>query len=126
MSEPLFPYMNKSDKGNYTFIYTNRVKREDLSKLESVKVAPCIFQEYIAKKVELRITVVGHKVFATEIHSQNSDRSRDDWRRFDFENTPYNVHKLPAGLEEQCRQLSTSANEMRYYERSRSLPLPVL
>ncbi|MBX7220856.1 MAG: hypothetical protein K1Y36_12975 [Blastocatellia bacterium] len=86
-------------------IYTNRVKASDLERLESVTLAPCLFQEYVPKKVELRVTVVGRKTFAAEIHSQQSERSREDWRRYDFDNTPYLVHQLPAEVEAKCQQL---------------------
>lgn len=86
-------------------IYTNRVQEKDLERLKAVTHAPCLFQEYIAKKVELRITVVGRKIFAAEIHSQQSQRSKDDWRRYDIANTPYLKHRLPEAIKTKCQQL---------------------
>ncbi|HMW02377.1 MAG TPA: ATP-dependent carboxylate-amine ligase, partial [Acidobacteriota bacterium] len=73
--------------------------------LKAVTHAPCLFQEYIPKKVELRITVVGRKIFAAEIHSQQSQRSKDDWRRYDIANTPYLKHRLPEAIKIKCQQL---------------------
>ncbi len=63
-------------------IYTTRVDRQHLlSRLTQVELGPCFFQEYIPKKVELRITIVGQRLFAAEIQSQKLDLARVDWRR---------------------------------------------
>lgn len=93
-----------SDRKSFA-IYTNRLKESDLERLDAVAHTPCLFQEYIPKQVELRVTVVGRKTFAAEIHSQQSERSKEDWRRYDFENTPYYPHQLPAEVEAKCQRL---------------------
>lgn len=93
-------------KGDVTYgIYTHRVEEEHLEHLDSVKDVPCVFQERIEKAFELRITVVGREVFAAEIHSQLSPRTRDDWRRYDFDNTPHKIHRLPNAVTESCLRL---------------------
>src|SRR6185312_12158775 len=51
---------------------------------------------------ELRITVVGRQVFAAEIHSQHSNHTRHDWRRYDRYATPYFRHELPGALQRRC------------------------
>lgn len=61
-------------------IATNRLTAEALEKIDSVRLAPSIFQEYIEKKYELRITVVGEKIFASKIHSQEDEATALDWR----------------------------------------------
>lgn len=43
---------------------------ERLAKLDHIVSCPVVFQEYIEKQVELRITIVGDRIFAAEIHSQ--------------------------------------------------------
>jgi glutathione synthase/RimK-type ligase-like ATP-grasp enzyme len=87
-------------------IYTTRVNKEDLTeRAPEIRLSPCLFQEYVPKKVELRVTIIGHKIFTAEIHSQNSDRSKHDWRRYDIDKTPYYPHQLPAMLEDKIRQL---------------------
>lgn len=90
-------------------IYTNRVEKHHLCMIDSVKNVPCIFQELVKKKFELRITVVGNEVFATEIHSQNSEKTKHDWRRYDFDNTPHKQHTLPEDIKRKC------INLVRYY-----------
>lgn len=92
--------------GKYFYIYANRVSEQDLTdKAGLIQHAPCIFQEYIPKKLELRVTVVGQKVFAAEIDSQTSQRSKEDWRRYDFQNVAYRPFQLPAALEEKLWEL---------------------
>jgi hypothetical protein len=50
--------------------------------------APCMFQEYIRKNTEFIVTIIRDTICATEIHSQLSERTLHDWRRYDnFEKT---------------------------------------
>lgn len=86
-------------------VLTNRVLSRHLENLSLVKYSPCLFQEYVPKDVELRVTIIGRRVFAAEIHSQNSTLSQDDWRRYDFQNTPYYSCKLPSKVENSCSRL---------------------
>lgn len=87
--------------GRYHAVYTNIVTRADLaSRAKSIALAPCLLQEYIPKRVEIRATVVGGEVFAAEIDSQQSERSKVDWRRYDFENVAYRKHDLPDDVAE--------------------------
>ncbi len=91
--------------GKMHMVYTHRVTERDLLQLDQVRHMPCVFQERIEKKFELRITVVGTTVFSTEIHSQQSERTREDWRRYDLNNTLHRVHQLPKEVEEACLRL---------------------
>lgn len=84
---------------DYYFVYTHKVLPEDLNRLDTVKYSPSLFQEYIPKNVEIRVTVMGNKVFSCEIHSQDSERTLDDWRHYDFKNVRHAVHKLPQTIE---------------------------
>lgn len=76
-------------------LLTNRVAEEHLIERPNFVPTPGIFQPYIEKQLELRIVVVGKRIFSCAIHSQSSERSREDWRRYDFENTPYALYDLP-------------------------------
>lgn len=88
--------------GQEYYILTNCVRREHLDQIERVRHVPCLFQEYVPKEIELRVTVIGRRVFAAEIHSQCSPISLDDYRRYDFARTPYHPHTLPPDLESAC------------------------
>jgi glutathione synthase/RimK-type ligase-like ATP-grasp enzyme len=58
------------NRGKIYSMYTHRVSKQDLSRLDALSYAPCILQERVAnKKSELRVTVVGNQLFATRIDS---------------------------------------------------------
>lgn len=85
--------------------YTEVVSKRDVGYARMVRYCPVIFQAYVPKRVELRITVVGRKVFAAEIHSQVTHHTRHDWRRYDTSHTPHFPHTLPPDVEQRCVQL---------------------
>ncbi len=85
--------------------YTQVVSKRDVGYVRGVRYCPIIFQAYVPKRLELRITVVGREVFAAEIHSQQSNHTRHDWRRYDFYETPYLPHELPQDVGHRCLQL---------------------
>lgn len=62
-------------------VFTNRVDLENLASLEGLCYSPMIFQEMVPKQLELRVTVVGNRVFAASIDSQQSKEAEVDWRR---------------------------------------------
>lgn len=87
--------------GSDLVIYTRGVtKRELLEHSSSMKYAPVMFENYIPKKIELRVTVVGDSIFACGIHSQDSPRTKDDWRKYDFPNVKHEVFTLPRDIQE--------------------------
>jgi glutathione synthase/RimK-type ligase-like ATP-grasp enzyme len=92
--------------GETRTIYTNVVQPQMLDLLETCKNVPCVFQEYIPKDIEIRVTVVGKQVFAAEIHSQNSQRTKHDWRRYDLENTLHKSHELPVEIQKSCVEIT--------------------
>ncbi|MFD1811638.1 MvdC/MvdD family ATP grasp protein [Rhodococcus gannanensis] len=74
----------------------------DIAAAESMRLCPLIVQAYVPKRVELRVTVVGTRVFAAEIHSQDSNHTRLDWRCYDPSTTRYGVHTLPDDVARRC------------------------
>ena len=80
---------------NYWIARTEPVFRRDITHADSVRDCPVIFQAYVPKRVELRVTIVGRRLFATEIHSQDTNRTRYDWRRYDLAHTRHRRHELP-------------------------------
>lgn len=80
-------------------IFTTRITKKELQGIDDLRVAPCMLQEYIPKKVEIRATIVGNTIHAVEIHSQNSAKTMHDWRHYDdFKKTPYFPHVLPRAI----------------------------
>lgn len=56
---------------------TRLLKPEELEKLDSVKFAPVIFQEYVPAQADLRVTMIGKKAFAAAIYSQETSYKVD-------------------------------------------------
>ena len=83
--------------------YTDVVSKRDIG--YAIRFSPMIFQAYVPKKLELRITVVGSEVYAAEIHSQETNHTRYDWRRFDHYHTLYLPHELPPSIGQRCVEL---------------------
>jgi glutathione synthase/RimK-type ligase-like ATP-grasp enzyme len=67
--------------GEELVVYTTRLKREDLGALDGLANCPMTFQELLPKKLELRSTVVGRRVFTAAVDSQQSEKSKIDWRK---------------------------------------------
>jgi glutathione synthase/RimK-type ligase-like ATP-grasp enzyme len=65
----------------FSVVYTTELDAASMGDLEAVAHAPCIFQEKVPKKFELRVIVMGHKVLACEIHSQENAEFAVDFRR---------------------------------------------
>lgn len=61
-------------------IYTRVVDESLSAQIGRVKNAPCVFQEKVPKAFEVRATVVGGRVFACEVHSQETPGSETDYR----------------------------------------------
>jgi len=76
--------------------YTRRISVDEVKKHKNnITLVPVMFQEYIPKDIELRITIVGSKIFSCSIHTQDSERTKEDWRRYDFKNVKHEEFKLP-------------------------------
>lgn len=70
-----------------TGILTKEIKKEDvLSSPEAIKRAPGIYQEFVEKDYELRVTVVGDKVFPALVRTPRTGDGAIDWRHAHFEN----------------------------------------
>ncbi len=91
-----------SESGEAVSIYTSKVTLDDL-RMESnrVRSTACLFQENVPKKVELRITIVGKRVFAAEISYLNPEQAALDWRMA-YQNLQYRVYTLPEEIHQKC------------------------
>jgi ATP-grasp ribosomal peptide maturase len=94
-----------TDDGRLTGFQTELVDAAALERLAHVAVTPCLFQRYVEKAYELRVTIVAGRAFAARIDSQDSQSAngRLDWRvAEDLDWTPY---VLPAELERRAVRL---------------------
>jgi len=62
------------------FMYTSRVREEDLADAEALRHSPMVFQELIPKESELRVAWVAGEAFAGSLDASESARGQTDWR----------------------------------------------
>lgn len=73
--------------------------------LDSVALAPNIFQPYVDKAFELRCVVMGDRIFCAKMNSQASEITRTDWRAGDPE---HEIFSLPDRVEASIHRLMDS------------------
>jgi hypothetical protein len=76
-------------------------KHKNISKLH---FTPCLFQEFIDKKFDVRTTIVGNKALSVKIDSQKNKKTSSDWRGNEHL-TPMSPYKLPRALEKKLISL---------------------
>src|SRR2546423_1332137 len=70
--------------------------------LDSVALAPTIFQPYVDKAAELRCVVIGEKIFCAKMNSQANENTRTDWRGGERE---HEIFSLPEHVEASIHRL---------------------
>ena len=94
------------DEGKELVVFTNPVKKEDLADLSGLSLCPATFQELLRKSLEIRVTVVGHRVMSAAIDSQVSERAVHDWRRDGVRMLQeWQPYRLPVEIEEKVLRL---------------------
>ncbi len=78
------------------FVYTNRVREEDLSGAEALRHSPMVFQELIPKACELRVACVAGEFFAGALDASGTSRGHVDWRRAAPEECRWQKAQLPS------------------------------
>lgn len=93
-----------SDSGP-RWIFTSPISQQNRRQIDRVANSPVLLQARYDKISDIRVTVVGNRVFAVEIHSQEHPEAREDWRRVDAANLRHTSYELPSELEMACREL---------------------
>ena len=68
------------EDGKENVVFTTKIEKKHLKEMKTLQVSPMSFQKNIAKKRELRITIVGKKIFIAAIDSQKMPVAKTDWR----------------------------------------------
>lgn len=98
-------FLNYGDRGGYN-IPTTIVSPAHLDRLDLIRRLPGLFQEYIEKSYELRITVVGREIFAVKIESQRNELSVVDWRNpACIDSLEYSLQDIPQELARACFEM---------------------
>jgi glutathione synthase/RimK-type ligase-like ATP-grasp enzyme len=80
---------------------TTRITEQHEDALDAVAELPCFFQHYVAKRHELRVTVIGEDLFAARIHSQDDPRTATDLRDMSAE-IRYEAAELAPDVARRC------------------------
>jgi glutathione synthase/RimK-type ligase-like ATP-grasp enzyme len=99
---PTIPYSDY-----HSSIYTTLLSPENIEQFDKFRIAPCLFQEYVDKKVELRVTVISDQAFCAEIDSQTSVDGTIDWRAGGL-GLPHSRHALPNKVAYRCIEITKS------------------
>jgi glutathione synthase/RimK-type ligase-like ATP-grasp enzyme len=91
-------------------VYTTKVSPKDVEDLEDVSLSPSIYQELVPKRFDIRVTVVGRKIFAVAIDSQSDPDASVDWRRTSNPKLPHHAVELPADMESKILALMDAMN----------------
>ncbi|MCX4749652.1 ATP-grasp ribosomal peptide maturase [Kitasatospora sp. NBC_01287] len=99
--KPFSPIRGTLD-GRSVAVYANVLRPDDLPHPDIATTAH-LFQEWIPKVHEVRLTVVGDRLFAAEIHA-GSAAGHVDWRS-DYESLTYRMCDPPAAVGTSVRRL---------------------
>ena len=98
-------YRSTPARATARYVLTEVVANRDVSHADAVRYCPVTVQPYVDKRVELRVTVVGDRVFPVALDSQWLNHMRHDWRRGDHHHGRYEIHDLPSSHAEMCVEL---------------------
>ena len=96
------PFNSGFFAGTQKVCYTTPLAERDLANLDLIRLTPGLFQENLAKRFEVRVTIIGRTVFATKIDSQSRPEAAQDWREAETDDLPHVPHRLPAEIESRC------------------------
>lgn len=91
----------KSEKESGS-VFTTLVNDEFMAVLDDLYLSPVIFQEFITKKYEVRVTVVGRDVHPCKMEVDKQEGTKLDWRKGDHTMMPHSIIELPAKIKDGC------------------------
>ncbi|UGY91347.1 ATP-grasp ribosomal peptide maturase [Streptomyces gobiensis] len=91
-----------AEGGQVKTVYTRRLTEDDLDDLRGIDTTAHLFQAWVDKAYEVRLTVVGDRLFAAEVHA-GSEAAYTDWRS-DYSSLTYRVAATPDDVAEGVRR----------------------
>lgn len=103
----------KMARGIYNEAYTSKSLYTTVLTKDTLPIKtnpfPGIWQNYVTKKREWRVTFVGDKVFSAAIYTD--DKARDDWRKLGMtDHVTFKAELFPKAIEQKCRLLLRKLN----------------
>ena len=91
--------------GSDLAVYTTELSASSLEHLSEIRTCPGFFQAKIAKRSDLRVIVIGDRIFPVRIKSQEHPLSQIDWRRAPFDEVDCESCSLPLEVCDGIRQM---------------------
>jgi len=91
------------DASDSKVVFTNVFKPKS-EKEKKYEICPTYLQSHIQKRGDIRVILVGGKVFATLIDSQSNSSTITDWRKGE-QSLKHTKVELPKGIENKCISL---------------------
>jgi glutathione synthase/RimK-type ligase-like ATP-grasp enzyme len=86
-------------------IFTSQVLESHLEDLKNAHLSPVIYQPLVDKSYDVRVTIVGSRIFTAEIDSQSDPEGRVDWRHASTPFLPHYRAQLPSSVSEKLQSL---------------------
>lgn len=96
MVTKLFQALSTSMDRSGPFVPTSEVSEDDLADLDGLRFSPMIFQERVAKALELRVMFVAGRFFTGAIDARRTVAGQTDWRMAEPGSTRWEPGSLPA------------------------------
>lgn len=94
------------DPGNPMVVFTSLITANNIGLLDGVKNCPTYLQSKVNKVADIRVTVVGKKVFPAKINSQEFEETTIDWRKGENAKIRHERIELPPEIENKCIELT--------------------
>ncbi len=96
--KPLTPAIWQGERSEFHPFATRRTP--DQLDESSVASAPAIYQPYVDKAYEIRVTVMGRSILSAKLHSQESEHGGEDWRLDNGRTMKVSPYRLPPEVED--------------------------
>ncbi|MET8717357.1 ATP-grasp ribosomal peptide maturase [Streptomyces sp. NPDC004735] len=91
------------EAGQLKSVYTRRLREGDLKDTQGIDTTAHLFQKWVSKDYEARLTMVGDRAFGAAIYA-GSDASHEDWRS-DYSALTYAAISVPTDVVSGMRRL---------------------
>lgn len=106
-------YIQLDEKSRHA-LYSERFSREEIGGAHAaIRCCPLYAQEYVQKRYEYRVMVIGSEVLACRINSQASPATAVDWRHYDFDRVEHRQTDLPSVVKQSLFRFMEAA-DLRY------------
>jgi glutathione synthase/RimK-type ligase-like ATP-grasp enzyme len=91
-------------------VFTTPVSAEDLSSEEALGACPAIYQRRVEKAFDLRVTVIGERLYACRIDAEQEQGAALDWRLGGLQAAAISSVQLEDGVASRCLALMRALN----------------